>query len=326
MLKTTLLTFALVAAPALAWAQCTGTDIRADLSDEMRDEIAAAVAQEPNPTGNFWRATKDGRTITLVGTVHIDDPRLDPIARNLNDEISAADVVFLEMTEREQDALQSRLATDVGMIMLAQGSLIDMLPAARWEQLKASAEERGIPGMMAARMQPWYLSLVLAMPPCVLADGQPEGLDAMIEDTAAASQVPTQALEPYDTLFTLFAEEPMQTQLDFLAASVMDTETSENMLATTLNSYFEGGHAELWHLSRIMARDLIDLPQETLDTLFDELEEALLVERNKAWIAPLTGAAGDEVFAAFGAAHLFGANGIIALLQAEGYDVAPFTP
>lgn len=303
-------------------AQCAGTDIRATLSADDRTEIAAAVAATPYATGNFWRATRQERQITLVGTVHIDDPRLAPIATAVLPEITAAEVVFLEMTQEEQTALTTSLSEDPSRIVLADGSLIDLLPAETWTTLAEAAAARGLPGPMAAKLQPWYLSLVLALPPCVLASGAPpKGLDAQIEEAAADAGVSARALEPYDTLFTLFAEEPLEVQLDMLSASVMDEATAEDMLATTLALYFEGAHAELWHLSRVSARSQLALPEAEIETIFEELEDALLTTRNRDWITVLEAAPEDRIVAAFGAAHLFGETGVLQLLSEAGYEI-----
>ena len=49
---------------------------------------------------------------------------------------------------------------------------------------------------------------------------------------------------------------------------------------------------------------------------------ALMVQRNQDWIPVLTRAAADgPVLAAFGALHLSGDQGVLALLQAEGFTL-----
>lgn len=321
------LAFVLALLPGWLYAECAGTDIRPMLSDAMRAEVRRAAEAEAYGEGNFWRATRGARTITLIGTVHLDDPRLDPLSQALAPEILGADRVFLEMTAREQAQLEDAIATRPEMILLREGSLIDLLPEASWEKLRNAAEARGIPGFMAARMQPWYLSLVLSMPPCLLTSGAPpEGLDARIEDIAVDAGIPTAAIEPYDTLFTLFASEPLEVQLDFLGSSVMDDNAVENMLTTTMNAYFEQAPAELWHLSRIAARDQIDISKGEVDALFEALEEALLVRRNLDWMEVLRAAQDKDIVVAVGAAHLFGKTGLVRLLEQDGYAIERLTP
>ncbi|MCH2163194.1 MAG: TraB/GumN family protein [Marinovum sp.] len=316
----------LLALPAMVVAQCTGTDIRPSLTEAERAEIEEAVGSEPFAEGNFWQATRGGRTFTFIGTVHIDDPRLDGMLASVAPLIDGADTLFLEMTAREQAQLQNRIASDPGMILLSEGSLDALLPAQTWATLSKAAEARGLPAQMAARLQPWYLSIVLALPPCVLANGTPEGLDARIEARADAAGIPTQPLEPFDTLFALFARKTLDDQITFLSASVMEDEQSEDMLATTLNTFFEEAPAELWHMSRILARRQMLTLDLDPDAVFDELEQTLLIDRNIAWIDRLLEAPGDQVVAAFGAAHLFGEEGVLQLMANEGFEITRLRP
>jgi hypothetical protein len=63
---------------------------------------------------------------------------------------------------------------------------------------------------------------------------------------------------------------------------------------------------------------------EAVDRDFAVMEEAMMNARNRAWI-PVIEAAADEaggpVAAAFGALHLSGHQGVLALLAARGWTV-----
>ena len=55
---------------------------------------------------------------------------------------------------------------------------------------------------------------------------------------------------------------------------------------------------------------------------FAVMEEAMMVRRNRAWIPVLTAAAKEgPVLAAFGALHLSGPEGVLALLKADGFKL-----
>jgi uncharacterized protein YbaP (TraB family) len=59
-----------------------------------------------------------------------------------------------------------------------------------------------------------------------------------------------------------------------------------------------------------------------VETEFAAMEDSLMIRRNRAWIPVLTRAAAKgPVLAAFGALHLSGAEGVLALLQAEGWTL-----
>ncbi|MGB3313328.1 MAG: TraB/GumN family protein, partial [Albidovulum sp.] len=67
--------------------------------------------------------------------------------------------------------------------------------------------------------------------------------------------------------------------------------------------------------------------RDEVDTQLAEMEEALMNRRNRSWIPVIEAAAKDgPVFAAFGALHLSGEEGVLALLEREGFAIeqAPF--
>ena len=154
--------------PATLWAQCDGVDLRATLTEPEQAEIAARLDGVPFTQGNHWTATRDGRSIHVIGTMHIDDPRMDAVAERLAPLIATADAVLVEATLEDQKQLQIEISTNPDLAFLTGQTLIDLLPADKWETLAAAAKARGIPSFMAAKFQPWYLSLILSMSPCTL--------------------------------------------------------------------------------------------------------------------------------------------------------------
>jgi len=60
---------------------------------------------------------------------------------------------------------------------------------------------------------------------------------------------------------------------------------------------------------------------------FDEMNRAILYQRNASWIAPLEQLAAEgEVFCAVGAAHLFGPEGVLSLLVERGWSSRRVAP
>ena len=62
--------------------------------------------------------------------------------------------------------------------------------------------------------------------------------------------------------------------------------------------------------------------RDQVDTEFARMEEIVAASRNRAWLPVLTKAAAKgPVFAAFGALHLSGQDGVLNLLQKEGFTL-----
>ena len=60
---------------------------------------------------------------------------------------------------------------------------------------------------------------------------------------------------------------------------------------------------------------------DTAQEDFERFERLLLTDRNTGWIDVLLTAPEDVLFAAVGAAHLPGENGVLHLLENEGFTI-----
>ena len=316
--------FTFLGLPAVAL--CVGDNYLNQITAEQHQRLEAAVGEIPFAEGLIWDANKDGKHLKIVGTMHIYDPRLDALFRRLDEAIADADLVLVEATPEDQAALQQLMATDPGQLFLTEGpTLPEMLDEETWKLLSAAAAERNVPGFMLAKMQPWYASMVLAIPPCAMNDmmAGKRGLDHMIMDAATNEGIPLQALEDFNTLFSIFQEEPLEEQLEVLRMSLMMPDIQQQVFVAMLDRYFAEDIGTLWQMSRIAMDDLPTLDSKTATELFDETQNAMLDERNRNWIPVITQASSihDNIIVASGAAHLIGENGILSLLQNEGWTI-----
>ncbi|MFN6952206.1 MAG: TraB/GumN family protein, partial [Albidovulum sp.] len=203
-------------------------------------------------------------------------------------------------------------------------TLPERLAEADWRALAAAMQARGIPAFMAAKMQPWYVSMLLGIPPCAIEDvaADSNGLDSRIIARAAAQDIPVRALEPYDTVFELFDSMPPDDQIDLIRTTLAMVDKAEDYTATLTAAYFAEDVRVTWELGRIAAGAIPGQTPEQVDAELALMEENLMFRRNRAWI-PVIEAAAEEgpVFAAFGALHLSGTDGVLALLQRAGFVV-----
>ena len=304
-------------------AQCSGEDLRASLSAPDLAEVKEIVSNTPFATGNRWRAERQGQVIDLVGTVHIPDPRLDGPAARLAPTVAAADVVLLEMDAAEQARMTADLARNPDMLLLEGATLPELMDEAAWQTLAAAASARGVPAVMAAKFQPWYLSMLLSIPPCAAsALQQAQGLDGRLMDMAAKAGVETRSLESYDAVFAMFQDAPLDEQIAMMESALVAPDTGEDMFATLLNGYFDEALTETWEVSRLLSRNLSPLDGETSDAMFAQLQTDLLDRRNRAWMPVILDAAkAGPVVVAVGGAHLQGETGLLNLLKSEGFKL-----
>ncbi|MEL6467868.1 MAG: TraB/GumN family protein [Pseudomonadota bacterium] len=310
--------------PGAVLAACTGTDLRPTLSPAAQAAIAAETATLAYPEGNHWRATKGDKTITVLGTMHLHDPRMTAVVDRLAPTLEKADLVLVEITAQEEAAMLSAIATDPSIAFLTDGpSLIDRVPPDIWSELAEAAQRRGVPPFMAAKYQPWFLSLTLALAPCAMADvqaGKP-GLDKMVIGAAEAAGVPVEGLETFREVLDVLGADPIEEQLRFLPLMVQMERTVDDATATTIATYFDEEHGALLAFSRVFTREQIDFPRAEFDALFDEMMGMLLDQRNLMWMQRIDQRNEDDIVIAVGAAHLSGQTGLLKQLEERGFQL-----
>ena len=118
--------------PALAAAQICGTANLVDtFSVDENARLEALVDGHAFATGLMWVATRPDSRVVVVGTLHIPDPRFDPMVDLLAPEITGSDVLILEATRAVEAEMASMAATRPEIFFLTEGpTLIDLLSEA----------------------------------------------------------------------------------------------------------------------------------------------------------------------------------------------------
>ncbi|MCX7287268.1 MAG: TraB/GumN family protein, partial [Rhodobacterales bacterium] len=173
----------------------------------------------------------------------------------------------------------------------------------------------------------WYVAVMLSIPPCAMAQMQdPKGLDGAVIDTALAAGVPVRGLGPFDTVFGIFDSMSESQLVTMIKSNLAVEDQAEDYSATLADSYFAGESRLIWEYMRDESYALPGYTRDQIDAEFATMEELLMNARNRSWIPVLTEAAAKgPVFAAFGALHLSGDDGVLNLLQNAGFDIVPLS-
>ena len=326
MIRAILLTALTFLLPASALAQVCGTrDLIAELDATDRARLDALVAAHAYPEGNLYLAEKPGSSVTVVGTLHLPDPRHAATLEKVRARIEEADIVILEATSETQAELQAMVAERPELFFITEGpTLIELLSEEEWARLTKELEDYGIPGFMAAKFQPWFLGMTLAVPACAMKSIQEggKGLDHLVEGVAQASGVPLAELDNLEDLMVLLAGDPLEKQIEGLRMWLDMQVEGDAEMTTMVEGYFDGRVREVWEFSRIL------LEQRGVvggGEMFEEMNAALLNGRNIEWepkIAELV--EGKTAVIAVGAAHLSGETGVLRSLERAGYVVSGF--
>ena len=315
---------ALLAFTSSVLAECKGQNLINALSPEAQTALRAEAAKQPYAVGNFWLATKGAEEITLVGTYHFDDPRHAATLTALAPALAKAKTLLVEAGPKEQESLKARMADDPSLIVNTDGpTLAEVLEPEDWQHLRDAAAARGVPGFMVAKFRPWYVSVLLAMPPCSMdLATMPEGLDSQLIAAATSRNLPVQAMEPYDTLFSIFGGMSQTEQIDMITSSLALEEKSADMAVTLADAYFAEEGRLIWEFSKLQSLQMPGFTPERVEREFAVMERAMMNDRNQSWIPVIKAAAAKgPVLAAFGALHLSGDQGVLKLLQDDGYSI-----
>lgn len=311
----------LLAEPAKAF-DCGGTNLFAQLPEDRRAAITARAEATPHPEGLLWKASRGDAMITIFGTYHIAHSMtldhfeaLEPIAL-------AADLALFEMDAADKRRFESRMASDPSLVFIAQGPTIpELLPEEDWQDLRAMMAERGMPGFLAAKAKPIFLSTMLSLSPCqIRAQTQgARGIDAVLAEFLAKSNKPTASIEDPVTTMQVLDAFSREEQVAMLQLSIHLPLDPDDVQTTMLALYQTGQIGKLWEFGRDVS---LEYGGPTAADDFAKFESALLTKRNEAWIDVLEAhAPGKTLFVAVGAGHLPGETGVLRLLEARGWQV-----
>lgn len=310
--------------PGGVFAACGGNDLRLTLSPAEREQIQADLADVPFKEGNHWIATKGTRRVHVIGTMHLNDPRMEKITKDLTPLITGADTLLLEATSADQTAMQKQMGKTPSLYLITEGpSLIDRMGEEHWALLSERSAARGIPPWMAAKMRPWFLSLSLSLPPCLKQKEQiKDGMDRRLEMLAHENGVATASLEDPLTVIETLNLHPLDEQVRQMRATLsMYGNGSPDDYHTMAESYFDEEARFYLALAKQRFKADTKLPAAEAEALWDEAMQLLIRERNHNWIPVIEAADGDRIVVAVGALHLPGPDGVLNLLAKQGYHL-----
>ncbi|WP_421167616.1 TraB/GumN family protein [Aeromonas dhakensis] len=262
----------------------------------------------------FYRVSRGDQQHWLLGSIHAGKPSLyplpDPIERAWQQ--SRALVLEVDLTHISQQQWQ-----EMGAITrLVDGkTLKEHIPLDLYRRTIIAAGQNGLTENMLAPLRPWFAAITLTQAALERTDFR----SALGVDQHFAKQA-TDGGKP------IIGFETLLEQLGYLA-SVGDNQTL--MLESTLDEL-----PELEHGFREVMKAWEEGDEATLINLLKSemappklqawLEQTLLAERNHNWLKKWS-TLPNESFIVVGALHLYGDQGLLALLEQQGWRITPLT-
>ncbi|MET3662276.1 TraB/GumN family protein [Aquamicrobium ahrensii] len=304
---------------------CAGVDLMEKL--ERDDPAAYAKARQEadavlNGKGVLWKLGKEGVAPSyLFGTFHLSDPRVIELPPAAQAAFDGAGTVVIETTDvLDPSRMMASMAGDPELMMFTGSeTLTSQLSAEDAEVLGQALRARGIPPGSVAKMKPWMLLAMVAVPQCETdrrSAGQPI-LDIALAREAQEAGKKLGGLETAADQLRAMASLPMEFHMQGLMETIRLGDGINDMTETMIRLYQKG------EVGMIMPMFNVVMPQQAQDSAgYAAFEEALINRRNKGMVEHGRHYLdGGNAFLAVGALHLPGPEGLVEGFRKVGYTV-----
>jgi uncharacterized protein len=280
------------------------------VAQRAKKKTKAAPAQSQRHM--LWRMQTDSTVVYLMGSVHMLPKSYYPLDTILERSLDSSDVLVLEvkLDEGTSMAVAQQMMTSA---MLQDGqSLSTIVSKKTYDQAKSRLKKNGLDIAMFEPFEPWALALtVMGLELKSSGFSGEHGVDVHFSERAAAESKVVDGLETVEDQLRIFDSMSPETQEEFLKQTLNNRDETSAMLKDL---------ASAWRRGDVKTLEKLALAQMKNDSTF---YEKMLVGRNQAWmpkIEAMLNTSGKRYLVVVGAAHLVGADGIIEMLRAKGYD------
>lgn len=260
-----------------------------------------------------WMASNGSEKVYLGGTVHLlrpsDYPLPEPFEKAYQD--SSALYFETDIAGMSDFAVQARMMQE---LLYSDGrTLQTVLDAPTYAALAAHVGTTGLPMQMMERFKPGMLISTLQVIEFQKMGFTPQGVDAYFNARALGDGKQVGELESIDAQIGFIANMGEGHEDEFILSSLEDMKEIESAMEQMIAAWRSGDNDTLEALF------VADMKEE-----YPALHDALLVQRNNAWIEiieTMFESDGTE-FVLVGAAHLVGDDGLLSLLEQKGFEIS----
>ncbi len=251
----------------------------------------------------------------LFGTIHLIDKEEFFFPKKLQKIVSKSEVLTMEIAGIPDPMEAFKLS------MLDEGSFFDFFTEDQTDSILVWVEEHTTLSssgfkMMAGKMRPFVVAQLL---PELDKDNPNPGMENKksyemeLETIATNKGLEIEGLETVAEQMGIFDLLTNEQQVAMVMEIIRNgSSSSDEELAQTMELYFKG---DIDGLYQMIVGD---------SELMDSMNDVLLDNRNKRWIPMIEKMITEKsTFIAVGAGHLGGPNGVIRLLEAQGYTLIP---
>ena len=283
-------------------------------------------ASQPESKHFFWKVSDENSSVWVLGSIHLADSTLYPLAPVIDSAFAHADELAVELNMNDEEVVKEVGEQSAAQGLLTEGTLRDLLPQDMWNTVDSLCTAWNVPIVMIEKTRPWLAAMTLSSYAFMQAGLNPEyGIDYVLLDRAAMDGKAIVGLET--------AEE----QISALADTTESDSAGVYYLKTTLHEIaeFESLVSNLMHAWKTgddeMLRRLLDDGEEEVplqESKFkDEFEQRIYVNRNAKMADSIATFLREDrkVFVVVGVAHLaLEKDNVIETLRKRGFRIERF--
>ena len=258
----------------------------------------------------FWSVQKNGLPAGyLLGTIHSEDPRVLDFSVAFLEDLRANDVFAMELV---LDAHTLQGLTEYMYYPPGQG-LESVIGIERYNSLEAALTDYQVPEGFVSRMKPWAAMMTLSTPP-------PDTgffMDLSLSLRAAGSGLKVIGLETLEQQLSFLENMPLPMQLSLLDQAIAEAGQVAEVHNRMVDAYLENDLVALQALS--------DEQLQAVETSASDyfIESGIHARNHRMAESLLLQLESNRVFAAVGALHLPGEEGLLNILRQHGFVLAP---
>jgi len=264
----------------------------------------------------LWRIEGDNPSY-LFGSMHLADERLLTLPDIVIEAIDEVDVVYTETKLDQETQLDI-----IQLTLLPNGqTLDDLLPQDVNTRLDSYLSDKGLSSSIFAQYKIWYVTTNLALLEELENLLEYPSLDQYIWNTAISKGKDTGGIETVEEQINVFDSFSVEEQIEMLNDTLDELEeyaiSGESSTSAMKDAYLDGDLEVL--------QDLLFSDYEENDTLYEKFKTRILTDRNynmtQRISENITNNPNTQYFFTIGAGHYWGDDGIIILLENEGFTI-----
>lgn len=283
--------------------------------------------QESAESPLLWRATDpDGKVIWLFGTIHIGDKRNKQIVKRLEPILKQCDALAVEFDIVAYSKNLSAQTRDLTMFVYDDGTTVrDHIPEQLYDDLKSFLTEEKLYNALYDHYKPGLWFQLVSQALIKKTDlSTNKAMDTLLIKDARSAEREIWEVESSDFQYSVLAQIPDEYYILALQQSIKTASVSAKQLEMLYQAWLEGDEELITEMAE--ASEIRELTPEK-QRLADDYYDKMVVRRNIGMAEKAKEYLQSEktVFFAVGAMHFLGENGIISLLEKEGFTVEKVT-